>query len=128
LTNNIILRKIHEDKRGGIAEIQFHDRAYEFFEIVKGAARGGHSHTVDTTLILLYGKLRYSEMQVGDPPIEKQMILEFGDSHKIRADVPHLVIGLENSLALEFRHEGKYENTNYAPYRKIVEDYLASED
>jgi quercetin dioxygenase-like cupin family protein len=125
LTSDIVFRKIHEDKRGEIAQIQFHDTTYELFEIVKGALRGGHSHTVDATFIVLYGKVQYREILLEESK-EKRMDLQRGDIHLIRAGTPHLVLGLEDSLAVEYRHGGKYESINYPPYRKLVEAYLAS--
>lgn len=126
MTDNITFRKIHEDIRGAIIQINFHHQTYELFEIVKWASRGGHYHKVDSTFIVLYGKLIYRQIRPGELASEYEKVMQSGDSQRILADVAHVVIALDDSLAMEFRN-GEYDITNYPPYRKLLKTILIVE-
>ena len=121
--DNIAFNKVHKDVRGEICSILFRGKAFELFEIVKGAMRGGHYHVSNAQLIVLTGQILYREMFPGNNESETQKILNSGDSIKIEAGKAHLVTAITDSLAIEFR-EGNYEVTDYLPYRKLVKDYL----
>lgn len=114
---------LHKDKRGSLYRMQFHGRTFEVIELVKDALRGGHFHDSEVTLVVLYGRILYQEMIPSVPDSERKVTLETGNMHKISAGTAHLLIGVEDSLAIEF-HDGEYSTTNYVPYRRLVEEYL----
>jgi dTDP-4-dehydrorhamnose 3,5-epimerase-like enzyme len=125
MADSILFKKIHEDARGSISMLTFRDKNFEIFETRKGASRGGHYHKTDATMMVFYGRLLYQEVDPKEPASERKLVLSRGDAIKIKSGIAHMVVALEDSVAVEFR-DGDYEVTNYAPYRSIVEATLKS--
>lgn len=123
MRENIRIELLHKDKRGSLYRMQFHGRTFELIELVEDALRGGHFHDSEVTLLVLYGQVLYQEIIPNVLDSERIITLKTGDIHKIPAGTAHLLIGIEDSLAIEF-HDGEYSTTNYVPYRKKVEEYL----
>ena len=57
--------KVHEDVRGRIFKAIINDFEFYLLETRKGYARGGHSHTVDSYIVVLRGRLEYRAMVGG---------------------------------------------------------------
>lgn len=120
---DLILEKVHEDKRGKIYEVKFGEKVLTLATYIKGALRGGHFHPHDKIHIVLLGRFDYWELNPENKK-EKKMELKAGDSVNIKAFSPHLFVALEEGITLE--PEGTGQAVNYPPWRKLVEDYLKS--
>jgi hypothetical protein len=120
MADSVLFKKIHEDVCGSISVLTFRDKNFEIFETKKDAARGGHYHRTDATMIMFQGRLLYQEVNPKEPAGERKLVLKGGDVIRIKSGMAHMIVAMEDSLAVEFR-EGGYEVTNYLPYRSIVE-------
>mgnify|MGYP001558961442 CR=1 FL=1 len=114
----------HSDGRGEIYSIELPgNREIMLLHSVGGVFRGGHSHTVDEIVGLLSGRMRYHKRYLG---VETQRIMEAGDLSYNRGGEIHMGEFLEDSWVVEakFGEKGTWQQTNYPPYREIVEASL----
>ena len=118
-----ILKLEHADARGEIYSITLPgDKELLLLFSKAGALRGGHSHDVDETVMLLTGKMRYYKKY---GYAESQRILAEGDTSFNRIDEYHMGEFLEDSWVLEWKigtSKGEWKNINYAPWRERVND------
>ncbi len=92
------LKKIHEDKRGGIYLVENlleDQKEFTFMEIKPGYARGGCTHTNDEHFVVIKGRVNFV---CGDE--EKELVA--GESGIISASKPHAFIGIEDSIVSEW--------------------------
>ena len=112
--------KVHEDVRGRIFKAIINDFEFYLLETRKGCARGGHSHTVDSYIVVLRGRLEYRAM-VGGREIVRTV--DEGDVIFTEKDVPTLLTALEDSVMIQWL-EGPLVTVNYEPYRRIVRELM----
>jgi len=92
------LKKIHEDKRGGIYLVKNlleDQKEFTFMEIKAGYARGGCLHSNDEYFVVIKGRVKYI---CGDE--ERELVA--GNSGVIPAFKPHAFIGVEDSIVSEW--------------------------
>jgi len=114
------LKKVHEDKRGSIWVIKDFlgpGKEYSILEIKKGAARGGCLHSKDEYYSIIKGKVK---VMMGN----KEWEALAGESGKFPAGVPHVFIGLEDSIISEWgiTTEEKTLNKKDPEMLKIVDE------
>jgi len=110
-----------EDPRGATFKATLNNSDYAFVTIRKGALRGGHYHDIETTQIIVYGKIKF---QFVDPRTRKQsetigLPMEI---IQIPAGIAHIAEGLEDSMFIEPAKVGK--TIEYEPQRKRIRDML----
>lgn len=89
-----------------------------------GAPRGGHYHSYPEIKTVVHGRLNYLRVDPRKIDSEIKTVVVKDDIIDIEPMIAHLFIALEDSLLFGTRG-GRYETTNYQPYRKVVEDFLA---
>lgn len=112
--------KVHEDVRGRIFKATINDFEFYVLETRKGYARGGHSHTVDSYIVVLRGKLEYRAVVGG-----REIVRTVGEGDVIftEKDVPTILTALEDSVMVQWL-EGPLVTVNYEPYRRIVRELM----
>jgi len=117
---DIQAEKIHEDARGRIFRIDVAGFEFYALETRKGYARGGHSHTEDSYIAVLKGKLEY-RAKIGEEETVKTV--KEGEIIFTGKDVPTILTALEDSLMIQWL-KGPLVTVNYEPYRRIVREKL----
>jgi len=119
----IEIRKVNADSRGKLFVLS--EDGVEFAHIAtikKGASRGGHVHDKPEKIIVLDGEVECllkktkGKETKGSLHEGEALIVEVGAAHLIKAKEDSVVIGVI----------GETETTNYEPYRKTVEEFLAN--
>jgi quercetin dioxygenase-like cupin family protein len=121
----LVLEPVAKDERGESWRILFPDNREALLIFTKaGYYRGGHSHNVLETSMLLTGKLKYWKRFKG-----QEVVLE-KTAGECTVNVPgevHLALALEDSWLIDWKvgaHTGEWTTTNYEPYRRKVEARL----
>ena len=113
---------VSEDARGEIYSISLPgDRELMLLHSKAGTLRGGHSHDVPETVMVLTGRLEYHKLR---PDFEEVIELTGGAVSGNLAGQPHLGYFPEDSWILEWktcRDKHSWKNTNYAPWREMVD-------
>ncbi len=119
----IEIRKVNADSRGKLFVLS--EDGVEFAHIAtikKGASRGGHVHDKSEKIIVLDGEVECllkktkGKETKGSLHEGEALIVEVGAAHLLKAKEDSVVIGVI----------GETETTNYEPYRKTVEEFLAN--
>ena len=112
------------DQRGEIFSISLPDnREMMLLHSVKGSKRGGHSHTVQESVMVLTGKMRYHKKGRDGRRLETNFVLEAGQESHTAAGVVHMAEFLEDTWLIELKDAkiGEWEQNNYQPWRDLVE-------
>ena len=115
------ITKVHEDSRGEMYAIALGDRELILLHSKAGSVRGGHSHDVPETVVVLTGKLQYHKLS--ETGIEVIAVLHEGDCSENAAGVVHMGEFPEDSWILEWKicpDKRAWKNTDYAPCRERV--------
>ena len=119
------ITKVHEDARGRMYSISLPgDRELMLLFSEKGSLRGGHSHDVPEAVLMLTGKMRYHKTGDG---WERRQVLTAGQGDSHPAGEVHMGEFLEDSWLIEMKlgtTRTGWHNTNYEPFRKLVEDNI----
>ena len=115
--------RIHEDVRGRIFKVTIDENEFYVLETRKGYARGGHSHTEDSYIAVLKGRLKY-KAKIDEK--EEARIIREGDVIFTEKNVPTILTALEDSLMIQWL-KGPLVTINYEPYRKIVRKLMKKE-
>lgn len=112
------LTKVHEDSRGEMYAINLPgERELMLLFSKKGSLRGGHSHTVAESIMILDGCLRYHLLT------SPRQDLHAGDCISHPAGKVHMGEFLEDTWLLEWKigtRKGEWSNIDYEPYRALV--------
>ena len=120
------ITKVHEDSRGEMYTINLPgDRELMLLFSKKGSLRGGHSHDVPESVMVLAGRMRYHKLLTGptDSPLTGYTTLSDGDSSKNRGGEVHMGEFLEDTWLIEWKvgtTKTGWKNTNYEPWREKV--------
>ena len=112
------------DQRGEIYSISLPDnREMMLLHSVKGSKRGGHSHTVQESVMVLTGKMRYHKKGRDGKRLEMDFVLEAGRESHTAAGVVHFAEFLEDTWLIELKDAkiGEWEQHLYPPWRALVE-------
>ena len=112
--------RVHEDVRGRIFKVIIDGFEFYVLETRKGYARGGHSHTVDSYIVVLRGRLEYRAMVGGREVVRTVGV---GDVIFTEKDVPTILTALEDSVMIQWL-EGPLVTVNYELYRRIVRELM----
>lgn len=113
---------VSEDARGEIYAIEIGDRELILLHSKAGTLRGGHSHDVPESNMVLTGKLRYTKMFEDGVVITQ--LLQDGDVSRNEANQVHRGYFEEDSWMLEWKickDKSSWKNTNYKPWRDEVD-------
>ena len=108
----------HSDARGEIYSIALPgNRELMLLHSKKGSIRGGHSHDVDETVVLLTGKMAYYKRGTTS---ESREILLAGNGSFNPAGLIHMGKFLEDSWVIEQKlaKKGEWKNLDYQPWRE----------
>jgi len=122
----IEIRKVSADSRGKLFVLS--EDGLEFAHIAtikKGASRGGHFHTKPERIIVLDGEVDCWLKKVKDKNKETKGSLHEGEALVVEAGAAHLLKAKTDSVIIGVI--GEAETTNYEPYRKVVEEFLAKD-
>jgi len=112
------LRKLHEDKRGGIYLIKGELKEHEeitLFTTKAGMSRGGCIHNLHQEFCtIIEGKVKY---QVGDEVKEYST----GDTLIIPVSTPHYFVAITDCVVMEWGASPEEKKEKYVPYRQIVD-------
>ena len=130
MSGDPVLAKIAEDARGASYSILLPDgQEIVLIRTNKGYWRGGHSHNVDEVSVLLSGSAQYrkrtTDRILGE--VEVDFIQEVGGVLKNAPGEPHAALALEDYWLIDMRPGSKADqvkNTNYPPWRKLVDEQL----
>jgi hypothetical protein len=112
-----------EDRRGKIIWLVSNDKEIHVVETKKGFSRGGHYHPFDSSHVLVSGEIVYRECGTeGGQEIRKT----FRGVAAIltAANRAHMISAIQDSIFIEV-FDPPYAATEFAPYRKIVNDELS---
>ena len=116
---------VSEDERGAIYSISLPgDKELMLLFSKAGTLRGGHSHTVPESVMVLTGKLKYHKLVKGE---EKVVVLSDGQSSFNERGQVHMGEFLEDSIIVEWKRgttKGGWKSDNYAPWRARVDAQL----
>ena len=111
------ITKVHEDARGRMYSISLPgDRELMLLFSAKGSLRGGHSHDVPESVLMLTGRMRYHKLDGEEVLGEGQ-----GDFHE--PGEVHMGEFLEDSWLIEWKicdNKRVWSNTDHDPYRERV--------
>ena len=119
------LELVHSDARGEMYSISLPgDRELMLLFSRKGTRRGGHSHSVPETIMLLDGKMRYHKLNADCPRPPEE--LGPGDCSRNEAGEVHMGEFTEPTWLIEFKlaKKGEWTQENYIPWRRLVEESL----
>ena len=131
------LEPVDKDYRGESWRILFSDNREALLIFTKaGYYRGGHSHSRPETSLILSGKAKNWKIPLMfsiDPSnagFGEEIVREIsaGEIMHNEAGEPHVTLALTNYWLLDFKIDtkvGEWTNTNYSPYRKLVDEQLA---
>ena len=113
----------HADARGEIYSIALpDDKELMLLHSLKGALRGGHSHTCSEVIVLLTGDVAYTKRSEDGNKVWYEEI-HAGDASYVPAGEYHLGEFLNDSWLLEWKigvKKGEWKNIDYTPYRERV--------
>ena len=121
---------VSEDARGEIYSISLPgDRELMLLHSKAGTLRGGHSHDVPESNMVLTGKVKYQRIipeawVSGRKGVSRWQILGDGGSLFNEANEIHMGEFLEDSWMIEWKvckDKHSWKNTNYAPWREMVD-------
>ena len=116
-----VLKLEHSDARGEIYSITLPgDKELMLLHSHKGTLRGGHSHTVDETVVILTGRMRYYKKNGTD---ESKTIQKGGDASFNPAGMPHMGEFLEDTWLIEWKidtDKNSWENIDDKAWRARV--------
>jgi len=137
------LEPVAKDERGESWRILFPDNREALLIFTKaGYYRGGHSHSRPETSLILQGKVRSWKIswkipknafipgyQFNVTPDGIEIIREFsaGEIMHNEAGEPHVTLALTDYWLFDFKIDtkiGEWTNTDYPPYRKLVDEQL----
>lgn len=124
------LQLIHQDSRGEMYQILLPTgQEIMLLHSIKGAVRGGHSHTANEVVALVSGKIMYHKAYEGAPIPDRAFELEAGQVTVNLADLNHYGEFLEDSWLLEYKYGpksavGEWENVEFEPFRKVVRESM----
>ena len=118
----------HEDDRGEMYSISLPgDRELMLLHSKKGSLRGGHSHDVPESVMVLTGKMLYRKLPPAYGPWEpavRSEILHDGGCSRNPAGENHMGEFLEDTWLIEWKtckDKHSWKNQNYSPWREKVE-------
>ena len=115
------ITKVHEDARGEMYAINIGDRELILLHSKAGSVRGGHSHDVPETVVVLTGKLQYHKLS--ETGIEVIAVLQEGEYSYNAAGEIHMGEFPEDSWILEWKicpDKHSWKNMDYALWREKV--------
>lgn len=114
---------VHEDARGEMYSISLPgDRELMLLHSTKGSLRGGHSHDVPESVMVLTGKMRYHKRFSAHGELEE--LLTDGRCSLNAAGQVHMGELLEDSWLIEWKvckDRHSWKNANYGPWREKVD-------
>ena len=117
------ITKVHEDSRGEMYTINLPgDRELMLLFSKQGSLRGGHSHDVPESVMVLSGRMRYHKLFMPDFPATFSTLSD-GDASGNRAGEIHMGEFLEDTWLIEWKvgtTKAGWKNTNYEPWREKV--------
>ena len=114
---------IHKDVRGRIFKVTIDKHEFYVLETRKGYARGGHSHTEDSYIAVLKGRLKY-KAKVDEK--EEVRIVRESDVVFTEKNIPTILTAMDDSLMIQWL-KGPLVTINYEPYRRIVRELMRKE-
>ena len=127
MTSEPTIRKVHADARGEMYSIAIGDRELLLLHSVKGSLRGGHSHDVPETVMVLTGEMEYHKRPNAVVPLEQT--LRDGDCSYNAAGEIHMGEFTEDTWLLEWKlckDKGSWRNHDFEPWREQVHASAAS--
>ena len=117
---------VHSDARGEMYSISLPDnRELMLLHSPKGSLRGGHSHSVPESVMVLTGEMRYHKIsgQRARDGAEYTVTLREGMFSPNAAWGVHMGEFLEDTWLIEWKHAriGQWTQENYAPWREKVD-------
>lgn len=115
------ITKVHEDARGEMYSIAIGDRELMLLHSKVGSLRGGHSHDVPESVMVLSGGLVYHKLDGRGR--EYTVVLLAGDGEEHPAGLVHMGEFMEDSWLIEWKvckDKHSWTNTNYEPWRERV--------
>ena len=114
---------VHEDERGEMYSISLPgDRELMLLHSKQGSLRGGHSHDVPESVMVLTGKMRYTKQLPGYKLYTEE--LHDGDSSRNDKGENHMGEFLKDTWLIEWKvckDKHSWKNQNYGPWREKVE-------
>ena len=125
-----VLTLEHADARGEIYSITLPgDKELMLLHSYEGTLRGGHSHDVDETVVILTGTMRYHKRD--DDGVASQQIVVGGDASRNPAGMPHMGEFLEDTWLIEWKlaaNKKSWKNIDDPAWRERVKANAASRD
>ena len=118
------IKQVSADSRGEIYSISLPDnRELMLLHSAAGSMRGGHSHNVPESVMVLTGSMRYRKKSPYGTRIETTFFLQAGDSSPTAAGTDHVADFPKDTWLVEMKHAriGEWTQSNYAPWRAEVE-------
>lgn len=116
---------VSEDARGEIYVVNLpNDRELVLLHSKSGTLRGGHSHDVPETNVLLMGRMKYHKLSPAG--IDTTFTLGDGDTSVNDVGEVHMGEFLDDSWMIEWKrcaNKNSWKNQNYAPWREKVESH-----
>ena len=114
---------VSADKRGEIYAINLSgDRELLLLHSLAGTLRGGHSHDVPESVMVLMGRMDYQKRYSDGE--ETTELLVAGELSRNEAGQIHMAYFPEDTYILEWKickDKHSWKNTNYAPWRDKVD-------
>ena len=112
---------VHSDSRGEMYAINLPgDKELILIRSDKGSLRGGHSHDVDETVVILTGKMKYHKQ---DKKGSYAVAVKDGDASFNPAGLVHMGEFLEDTWLIEWKidtDKNSWHNTNDLAWRERV--------
>ena len=129
MTEDPVLTKIAEDARGASWSIMLPDgQEVVLIHTKAGFRRGGHSHNVPEVSVLLSGEIYYRKRSTDGE--EAGFVQGPGGVLENSAGEAHLATFAKDSWLVDMRPGSKADevhNTNYPPWRALVDAQLGNE-
>lgn len=110
----------HADDRGELYSISLPDnRELMLLHSKKGSLRGGHSHSVPETVMVLTGRMDYHKKH---KDVDFTVRLGAGEVSSNAAGQVHMGEFTEDTWLIELKHarKGEWEQHDFEPWRKRV--------
>ena len=123
MTTEPTITKVHEDSRGEMYSILLSgDRELMLLHSKAGSLRGGHSHDVPESIMVLTGKMHYSKRNPVSGFSHRDFLTEGDCSYNPSAEI-HMGDFPEDTWLIEWKHakKGEWKNENYGPWREKVD-------
>jgi len=116
------ITRVHEDARGEMYSISLPgDRELMLLFSKKGTLRGGHSHNVPESVMVLTGRMRYHKKPSSTCEITE--LLGEGSCSSNAAGVIHMGEALEDTYLIEWKigtNRTGWKNIDHEPWRAKV--------